>query len=206
MKHYIGVDVGTSSVRAGLFDERGRLVSSRVEPIKVFNPRVDFYEQSADDIWSAVCKCVKYLRQEDANVDKSVDITSIGFDATCSLVALDATFRPVSVSPETTTTTATISRETCTSDEDVNVPNVIMWMDHRAKHEADYINSLGLECLRTVGGKISPEMDPPKILWLKRHFAESYALTAHFFSLPDYLVWRATRVPVRSVCTTACKW
>lgn len=186
--HYIGVDVGTSSVRAGLFDQHGCLVASKIEPIEVYNPRVDFYEQSSDEIWSSVCKCVKFLRDTHADVQ----IVSIGFDATCSLVTLDASFGPVTVSPESV-------------DKDSSM-NVIMWMDHRAKDEAEYINSLGLECLRTVGGKISPEMDPPKILWLKRHFVESYARTAHFFSLPDYLVWRASDVLVRSVCTTACKW
>lgn len=188
--HYIGIDVGTSSVRAGLFDQHGRLVASKIEPIEVYNPRVDFYEQSSDEIWSCVCKCVKFLRDTHADVQ----IASIGFDATCSLVALDASFAAVTVSPESV------------DNKDSSSMNVIMWMDHRAKDEADHINSLGLECLTTVGGKISPEMDPPKILWLKRHFAESYARTAHFFSLPDYLVWRASDVPVRSVCTTACKW
>lgn len=205
MKYYMGLDVGTSSVRAGLFDERGHLIDSKVEPIEVYNPRVDFYEQSSDEIWTAVCKCVKYLR----DAHKTLDVVSIGFDATCSLVALDASFRPVSVSPEVRVSTdekMAINDSCKIADSSFNVNNVIMWMDHRSKREAEFINSLGLECLRTVGDKISPEMDPPKILWLKRHFAESFARISHFFSLPDYLVWRATQVPVRSVCTTTCKW
>lgn len=114
MKFFIGIDVGTSSVRAGLFNERGELTDSRVEPITVHNTRADFYEQSSDEIWTAVCECVRHLQ----HLHTDADIVSIGFDATCSLVVLDDAFRPVSISPS--------------NDSSLNV---IMWMDHRAKDE-----------------------------------------------------------------------
>ena len=43
-----------------------------------------------------------------------------------------------------------------------------MWMDHRAKEEADLINSKSNEVLKYVGGKVSLEMQPPKLLWMKK--------------------------------------
>ena len=43
-----------------------------------------------------------------------------------------------------------------------------MWMDHRAGKEADFINSQSHTNLKYVGGKISLEMEPPKLLWLKK--------------------------------------
>ena len=46
-------------------------------------------------------------------------------------------------------------------------PNIIMWMDHRAEKEAARINSTGHSVLRYVGGTMSLEMQPPKLLWLK---------------------------------------
>jgi len=46
---------------------------------------------------------------------------------------------------------------------------VIVWMDHRALAEAEAINQTGHEVLRYVGGSISPEMETPKLSWLKRH-------------------------------------
>lgn len=46
--------------------------------------------------------------------------------------------------------------------------NVIMWMDHRAVEEAKYINETNHQLLKFVGGKISLEMEMPKILWLKK--------------------------------------
>ena len=46
--------------------------------------------------------------------------------------------------------------------------------------------------LRYVGGSISPEMEMPKLLWLKRHLRASFDAAGHFFDLADYLTFRAT--------------
>lgn len=45
--------------------------------------------------------------------------------------------------------------------------NVVMWMDHRATEQADRITKNGHRVLSRVGGVMSPEMQPPKLLWLK---------------------------------------
>lgn len=47
--------------------------------------------------------------------------------------------------------------------------------------------------LKYVGGKISPEMETPKLLWLKRNMKkECWDKAGLFFDLPDFLTWRAT--------------
>ena len=46
--------------------------------------------------------------------------------------------------------------------------NVIMWMDHRAITETDFINSTSHKLLKFVGGKMSVEMEMPKIMWIKK--------------------------------------
>ena len=43
-----------------------------------------------------------------------------------------------------------------------------MWMDHRASKEADIINATKHDVLKYVGGAISLEMEPPKLMWLKK--------------------------------------
>ena len=184
---YLGVDVGTGSVRAGLFDGAGGRLGIGVEPIEIFRPEADFVEQSSDDIWRAVGVAVRQAIAE-AGLGPS-DVAGIGFDATCSLVALDGEGRPVSVSPT-----------------GLDPQNVIVWMDHRATDQALRINALGHEVLRYVGGVISPEMQTPKLLWLAERHATAWQKTKLFFDLPDFLVWRATGSDVRSLCTTVCKW
>jgi FGGY-family pentulose kinase len=84
--------------------------------------------------------------------------------------------------------------------------NVIVWMDHRATEHAERINRSKHDVLRYVGGVISPEMETPKLLWLKENLPKTWARAAKFFDLPDFLAYRATGVDVRSLCTTTCKW
>ena len=184
---YVGIDVGTGSARAGVFDEAGKRVGMASKAIQMWKPQPDFVEQSSDDIWAACGDSVRRALAE-ASV-KASDVRGIGFDATCSLVLLDAQDRPVTVSPTG-------------RDEQ----NVIVWMDHRAMQETEEINRSGEEVLKYVGGVISPEMETPKLLWLKRHLPQSFAKAARFFDLPDFLSYRATGSDTRSHCTTVCKW
>lgn len=57
--YFIGVDVGTGSSRAALVTSNGQVIKSHVKEIKTWNPQPDHYEQSSNDIWEAVCECVK---------------------------------------------------------------------------------------------------------------------------------------------------
>ena len=189
MEYFLGIDVGTGSARAGLFDSEGTLLAHNTKAIEMWQPRPDFAEQSSDGIWEAIVHCCKAVRQ-DADV-KAEEIKGIGFDATCSLVLLDGAGHPVTVDLDG-------------GDE----KNVIVWMDHRAIEEAGGLNKLSQEhkVFEYVGGKISPEMQIPKLLWLKKHLPESWHRAAHFFDLPDYLTYRATGALTRSLCSMTCKW
>ena len=184
---YIGVDVGSGSARAGLFDAAGEKKAQAVSSIKQFRPATDFVEQSSTDIWQQVCKVVNAVIK-DAGVNP-LQVKGISFDATCSLVAVDADNKPVTVSP--------------TGNDD---QNIIMWMDHRALVETDEINATDSEVLKYVGGEVSPEMELPKLKWLKRHLPQHYERAARFFDLADYLVYRSSGQDIRSTCTKVCKW
>ena len=58
--------------------------------------------------------------------------------------------------------------------------DIIVWMDHRAIAEAEEINATGHDVLLSVGGTISPEMQVPRLLWLKRHLPEAYQATERY--------------------------
>lgn len=61
--------------------------------------------------------------------------------------------------------------------------------------------------LSYVGGKVSPEMEIPKCLWIFKHLPEKTTKRiAKLFDLADFLTFRATGTDVRSLCTVVCKW
>ncbi|HBS7612478.1 FGGY-family carbohydrate kinase [Klebsiella pneumoniae] len=184
---FIGIDVGSASVRAGVFTSAGQRLAFAVRPISQFHPRSNVVEQSSQEIWQAVCDTVREATGL-AEVQPQ-DIQGIGFDATCSLVVVGENGRAISV-----------------AEQGEPERDIIMWMDHRATREAADINATGDEALQFVGGEVSVEMELPKVLWLKRHFPQRYQQAWRLFDLADYLVWRATGADVASVCTLACKW
>lgn len=184
---FVGIDVGSASVRAGLYDDAGHRLAFRSRPISQIRPRALFVEQSSADIWSNACLAVREA-VEAAGVDPT-RVAAIGVDATCSLVAVGAGGAPVSV-----------------AEDGDPARDVIMWMDHRAGAETAEINATGDPALAYVGGEVSIEMELPKLLWLKRHFPDRWAEVARFHDLADHMVWRATGADVASVCTLGCKW
>ncbi|KAJ8725849.1 hypothetical protein PYW08_004032 [Mythimna loreyi] len=182
--YFIGVDVGSGSVRAALVDDKGHVITTCVKEIQTWKPKVDYYEQSSKDIWEC---CIFVIKNVITNINPA-SIKGIGFDATCSLVALDKHGKPMSVGTNN------------------NEQNIIMWMDHRAQVEADSINKTGHDILKYVGGKVSLEMEMPKLLWLKKHLPNKWNDYGYFFDLPDFLTWTATGSMSRSLCSLVCKW
>lgn len=185
--HFIGVDVGTGSARAGIFDPAGNMLASAKRDIALWQEAGDIAEQSSGDIWRAVSASV---REALALAKLGPDaVAGIGFDATCSLVVLGAGGKPLPVGGS--------------GDAE---RDIIVWMDHRALDQTRRINATGHAVLDYVGGTISPEMETPKLLWLKENMRQSFDAAWQFFDLTDFLTWRATGSLARSVCTVTCKW
>jgi FGGY-family pentulose kinase len=184
---FVGIDVGSASVRAGVFDAAGGKRAFAVRPILQANPRPFFYEQSTTDIWRQTAAAVREALA--ASGETASMVRGIGFDATCSLAVVGPGGRPVSVA----------------EDGDPE-RNIIMWMDHRATAEAAEINATSDPALAYVGGEVGVEMELPKVLWLHRHQAERQQQVWRYFDLADYMVWRACGSDIASVCTLTCKW
>ncbi len=185
--YFMGIDVGTGSARAGVFETNGNLKGLGETDISLYRGPNDFVEQSSTEIWKAVCNSSKEaLKKADIN---PAQIVGVGFDATCSLVVAGIDGKPLPVG--------------FSGDPH---RDIIVWMDHRAIDQADRINSHAHPVLKYVGGNISPEMQTPKLLWLKENHPNTYDTAWQFFDLVDYLTWRATGCLERSTCTLTCKW
>ena len=182
-----GVDVGTGSARAGIFSGNGKLLARAAQPITLIRPAAGLAEHDSTDIWQAVCSSVRQALR-DSGV-KPEQVVALGFDATCSLVCRTKQGDPVAVSPSGPARFDTIC-----------------WMDHRAISEADAITRTGHRVLDFIGGVMSPEMQTPKLAWLKKHNPEGWAQTGLAFDLADFLTWKATGSLARSQCTLTSKW
>ncbi|KAI5955172.1 hypothetical protein KGF54_001733 [Candida jiufengensis] len=185
--YYIGVDVGTGSARACLIDTNGVILGLAEKPITRHELKANYITQNSTEIWNNICYCVKQCLR-DSGVD-AADVFGIGFDATCSLVAIsESTDKPVSVGPD------------FHNEEE----NIILWMDHRADKETNEINATNDKCLKYVGGQMSIEMELPKMKWLKHHKPGGIK-DCKFYDLADYLVHKATGTETRSYCSVVCK-
>lgn len=148
-------------------------------------------EQSTTDIWHCICHCVQRVVHQ-SGVDVG-HIKGLGFDATCSLAVFsEKDDQPVTVTgPD--------------FENDGNDRNVILWLDHRPVQETDKINATGHNLLRYVGGKMSIEMEIPKVLWLKNNMPKELFDRCKFYDLTDALTHLATGNENRSFCSTVCK-
>lgn len=194
---YLAIDVGTGSVRVAIFTPAGQKLSYASQDIITRNPRTDHYEQSTQDVWSAIKTSIKSTTSSLPVPHKPENIAALGVDATCSLVACaDRSFSPVSISFD---------------EEPENlVYDIILWLDRRGVEEASFINNHEHPAVKQVrshfGGKISPENEPPKLLWLKKHKPQVIR-NCVFFDLADWVTFKCTGdLSVRSACTVSCKW
>ena len=183
----VAVDVGTASARAGVVTPSGKLVGRAEHALELRRVGPDIAEYDSEQIWDAVARAVRTaMRLAGVAADEAAGIS---FDATCSLVVRDGHGAPLPVSPGGEARWDTIA-----------------WFDHRAQAEAEACTASGHRVLDYIGGTMSPEMEVPKLMWLKRHAPASWARSGRMFDLADFLTWKASGSNARSACTLTCKW
>ena len=151
--YYLGIDVGTGSVRALLVKQDGTVVASSTRDTLTYRDPHDhnIFEQSTSNIWSSIVAAVRdCLASSGLDVGpRRGEVKGVGIDATCSLAVTDFEGRPVVVS----------------KGPDMGGfgdRNVVLWADHRAEKEAGVINASGeAVVLDYVGGTMSVSSSSP---------------------------------------------
>ncbi len=178
-EYLLGLDVGTQSVRAGLFTLEGKPVTFATFELETDFPRVSWAEQNPDDWWEGVVTTVRKCMQQAGLQPEQV--VGIGLDATaCTPLPVDADCRPLRPA--------------------------LLWMDQRAFREAQEVTATGDPVLQYAGGPESPEWMIPKCLWLKRNEPEIYAKAFRLIECTDYLVYHLTGEWTASLNNLSCKW
>ncbi|HVW91636.1 MAG TPA: FGGY family pentulose kinase [Devosia sp.] len=183
----VGVDVGTGSARAGLFSARGESLGRAEQPIRLRRRSAREAEHDSGQIWQAVGEAVQAALAKAGAAPE--DVAGIGFDATCSLVLQGDKGAGVTAAPDGLANWDTV-----------------VWLDHRAIAEAAECTATGDALLDSLGGVMSPEMQLPKLMWLKRHLPASWQAMTAAFDLADFLTHAASGSLARSESTLACKW
>jgi D-ribulokinase len=62
---FIGIDIGSESVRAGLFNTKGELINISQQKISIWRDSGGIVEQSSDEIWMAICSTIRQITNKE---------------------------------------------------------------------------------------------------------------------------------------------
>ena len=166
---YIGIDLGTSSVKILMMTREGRIVDEATEEYPVYYPHANWAEQNPEDWWQGTLKALKTLIERNEAVKSQIQ--GISFSGQMhGMVALDA-------------------------KGDVITP-AILWCDQRTTEECTEITAhFGSEKLsELVGNMALTGFTAPKILWLKKHHPELFKQVDMILLPKDYINYRLSGV------------
>ncbi|MED1201814.1 xylulokinase [Heyndrickxia acidicola] len=166
MKHVIGVDLGTSSVKVLLVDQTGKVVHSVSKEYPLIQPKPGYSEQNPEEWVEKTIQALKQLADE-AKVNPG-DIEGLSFSGQMhGLVLLDEHHKVIR--------------------------NAILWNDTRTTAQCKKIEQLlGEKLLHVTKNPALEGFTLPKLLWVQEHEPEHLAKTKVFLLPKDYLRFRLT--------------
>ncbi|MCM3626870.1 gluconokinase [Paenibacillus glycanilyticus] len=169
-KYVMGLDLGTTSAKACIFNRVGHLVAEAEELVLSEYPKVGWVQQDAAAIERSAVLAVKNVVQK-AGIAKD-EIAVIGFSAAMhSLV-------PV-------------------SEEGMPLSPAFIWSDGRGTDQVDRLTEVERQQFYTrTGTPVHPMTPFMKLLWMKETGFEPYHQAAYFMSIKEYLIycWFGKRV------------
>ncbi len=165
--YYIGIDLGTSSVKVLVVDSKHNIVCEAKREYPVEFPKEKWAIQDPDGWWEKTVEAIKEVVLKGA-IGKN-EVSAIGFSGQMhGLVALD-------------------------SQGDVLFPS-ILWCDNRTEKECEEITDYFTpEKLKEyTANKALTGFTAPKVLWVKKHQPELFKKIAHIMLPKDYLRYKLT--------------
>ncbi|WFU74768.1 xylulokinase [Bradyrhizobium sp. CB2312] len=163
MTSHLGIDIGTSSVKAVLIDSRQNFIAEGSAPLDVSRPQPLWSEQDPESWWSAAQTAVGTVRT--AAPREWSALTSIGLSGQQhGATLLDATGKAL---------------RPC-----------ILWNDGRAGLEcSELLESVADFTTRSLNTTM-PGFTAPKLLWVAKHEPDIFAKTAKILLPKDYVRFR----------------
>jgi xylulokinase len=162
---YLGLDIGTSGVKAILIDQRQRIIASATSPLKVSRPKPGWSEQAPEDWWKACTAAVKALAKQKPKAIAAVE--GIGLSGQQHGATLldqgDKVLRPA-----------------------------ILWNDARSFAECRDIEEREPRARQIAGNIPLAGFTAPKLVWVKKHEPRIFDSVAKVLLPKDYVRLRMT--------------
>lgn len=179
-RYVLGIDAGTESIRAAIFDEKGVCKSFGTSDNKTTHQHPGWAEQSIAQWEQAMIEAINQAIKTSGLSPDAIEGVSID-GTTCTVVFQDQDGKPLR--------------------------DALIWMDVRAHQEAEEIAATKDPALKYVGfGNVSAEWFPCKVLWIKRHEPQTYQKANTIFELTDWLVYKLTGEITSNINTTSVRW
>ena len=176
--YVLGIDAGTGSLRAGLFDLQGQPLGFYDQSYTTLYPQAGWAEQHPADWWSALVGAVRGCLSE-SGID-GARVIGLAVDAPCDILLTDREGNPLTDS--------------------------IMWMDLRAVQQAQQLTETHDAVLDYCGGDVPAEWPLPKALWLKQQQADMWERAEYLVEQMGWLTWRLTDTWAIPLNSAAAKW
>ncbi|MEP2926041.1 MAG: FGGY family carbohydrate kinase, partial [Bauldia litoralis] len=159
---YLGIDIGTSSLKAVLIDDGQRIVGSRSMSLDVSRPHSGWSEQDPESWWTA-CGAV---------------LDGLAADHRAEMAAV----RGIGLSGQ-------MHGATLLDEADKVLRPCILWNDGRSAAEAAEISTVSE---RVTGNIAMPGFTAPKLMWVRNHEPEIFARVRTVLLPKDYVRLRLT--------------
>jgi xylulokinase len=170
---FLGIDVGTSSVKAVLMDGDDKIVAQASGTLSVERPHPLWSEQDPDSWWRATVEAVRALPEKERKAVKAVGLSGQMHGATL-LDAADKPLRPA-----------------------------ILWNDGRSEAECAELEKREPRSREITGNLAMPGFTAPKLLWVKNHEPEIFAATKTVLLPKDYVRLRLTGEKISDMSDSA---
>jgi xylulokinase len=165
--YLLGLDIGTTGVKAVLIDPQGRVLASGADTYPLHTPQPLWAEQNPHDWWRATCNAIQQIVRE-SGIPPS-QIRGVGLSGQMhGSVFLD--------------------------EQNRIIRPVLLWCDQRTADECAWITErVGQEkVLETTLNPVLTGFQAGKIIWLRRHEPANYACVRHVLLPKDYIRFMLT--------------
>jgi len=160
---FIGIDLGTSGVKAILLDKSGLILGTKTVSLSVSRPEPLWSEQDPEEWWSATDQAIKALAKE---IDLS-NVNAIGL-------------------------AGQMHGATLLNDNGEVLRPAILWNDGRCAKECLELEQLVPTSREITGNIMMPGFTAPKLKWVQKNEPECFAKIAKVLLPKDYLRYRMT--------------